>query len=293
MLSQEQIKNFHEQGFAVVPGVISPAQVVSLRETLARVFSQPSVPGDTLSIKNDVFARHPELWWMLVDPRILSSLRSLLGDDFVYFPESAAHDHSFGGWHKDTTTGEQAGKDFHLQPDFLMVQTGFYLQDNGPYGGGLDVIPGSHLQPDTYVSKYPGSDVAWRIEQVKLRAESAGRSLLRPLKRALTGAPRPMAQPIRTRNESSRPGAYTVPSQAGDLVIFHVRLDHKASWPEKTPIPPDRRKMAIFTVCSRNNRHVDTYRRFLHRRAEYLYLKDHAYPPDLLKLASEHRITLG
>src|SRR5262245_34932698 len=136
MVTQEQVKSFHENGYLIVPSVLTPDQVRRLRASLESIFSRSPAPGDTLSIRNDVFARYPELWWMLTEPNVVSSLRGLLGDDFVYFPESAAHDHSFGGWHKDTTTGEQAGEDFHLQPDFLMVQTGFYLQDNGQYGGG-------------------------------------------------------------------------------------------------------------------------------------------------------------
>ena len=293
MLTQDQIKSFHENGFLVVPSVLTPEQMRSLRSSLEAIFARPPAAGDTVSIRNDVFARNPELWWMLTEPRILSSLRSLLGDDFVYFPESAAHDHSFGGWHKDTTTGEQAGEDFHLQPDFLMVQTGFYQQDNGPYGGGLDVVPGSHLQPDTYVKRHWGAQAAWRLQQVRLSAERSGRSLLRPLKRAFVGPAQTAGQVIRLKSDSPHPGAYTVPSRAGDFVIFHVRLDHKASWPEKTPIPADKRKLALFTVCSANNRHVDAYKQFLLRRAEYPYLRNHRYPPDLLKIASQHSIHLG
>jgi hypothetical protein len=292
MLSKEQVADFHKQGYAIAPGVLSPEKVRALRASLEKIFAQPPASGDNWSVRNDVFAKNPELWWMLIEPGVVSSLRALLGEDFVYFPESAAHDSAFGGWHKDTTTGEQAGEDFHLQPDFLMVQTGFYLQDNGPYGGGLDVVPGSHLTPDMYVK--PMAKGEWDKEQWKLRAEMAGRSMLRPLKRAMLGTPEKTSNAtIPLKGSKTKPGEYTIPSKAGDLVMFHVRTDHKASWPEKTPIPADHRKLALFTVCSANNRHVETYKKFLLRRAEYPYLKNHRYPAELLKLAAAHSIRLG
>src|SRR5262249_3919397 len=71
---------------------------------------------------------------------------------FIMLPENSATMNTFANrWHKDTTYLELNGHKFHWERDFLMVGAAYYLQDNSPeYGGGLDVEPGSHYQPDYF-----------------------------------------------------------------------------------------------------------------------------------------------
>jgi hypothetical protein len=199
--------------------------------------------------------------WVPTYPPVVAVLRGLLGRDFVFLPESAVHDSGYGGWHKDTGAQERAGLTFHWEPDFRMVQVALYLQDNTPAaGGGLDVIPGSHLRRDQC-------------------GEFRERGGLRDwLQARLWGAVRGCA--------------YSVPSAAGDLVLFHYRLDHRATQPAAQPVPPEHRKLAIFFACSANNRHVRKYIDFIACRPEYHYLKDHRYPDNLLRAAREQHLTL-
>lgn len=259
MLTSNQLEQFHRDGFLVVPSVITKKQVKELRDFLINIFnSNINLSGNTRNFRNDIASNYQQIRWLLFHPPIISALKSLLGNNFVFLPEMSAHCSNYSGWHKDTTSQECAGHKFHWQPNYLMVEAAIYLQDNNEYGGGLDVIPGSHNYPDLY-------------------ATIAGQTSLRD-----------------SKNYKSL--QYSIPSQAGDLTIFNFRIDHKATLPSKCSIesiPDDKRKLAMFFACSANNEHVKNYKSFLMSRTDYHYLKNHQYPSDLLNLANEHNIILA
>jgi hypothetical protein len=269
MLTRLQKARFERNGFLLAPGVFSPAQVQKLRNFVIELFDRPlrykgdfdrkegGVPG----VRFDVFARCPELSWLPMHPPMLAVLRGLLGRDFVFLPETAVHDSGFTDWHKDTGAQERAGLTFHWEPDFLMVQVGVYLQDNSPItGGGLDVIPGSHR----------------RHGNIGL---SIARHGLRPrMEKWLWGA--------------AKDSRYSIPSKAGDLVLFHYRLDHQATQPAIRPVPIEHRKLAIFFACSVNNRHVGNYVDYISSRPDYVYLKEHRYSDDILHAARSQQFIL-
>lgn len=265
-LSRKQIERFEDLGYVLVPNVLTAQQVQALRARLTELFDHGSRYADENRVaRHDVACRYREFRWILSHPPIVSALASLLGDDFVYIHEMSAHDSFFGGWHKDTTSQERAGHNFHWETDYKMVQCALYLQDNGEYGGGLDVNPGSHVRPD--------------------RATEAERHPLRyKLKRKLQRAGL-------LKNDCD--DTVSISSHAGDLVVFDFRLSHHATPPKPTPIPPEHRKLAIFIVASRNNEHVQRYMRFIRSREDYGYLKDHDYPDDFLAFAREHRLNLA
>jgi hypothetical protein len=170
----------------------------------------------------------------------------------------------FGGWHKDTSSQERVGHTFHWDRDYLMVEAGFYLQDNDTeFAGGLDVEPGSHDRPDEYVHPKP----RWFITRVLRR---------------LTGK----------RDDESK-NALSIPSKAGDLVIFHFRINHRATQPKNHAFPLDKQKMAIFIGCSRNNSHVASYHDFTVTRSDGAYLSDFSYPREFLEECAKHGVTLA
>lgn len=256
-LSRQQQEQFERDGFVVVPSVLDPSQVAELRDFFAGLFDEPArFPGDTDQIRNDICSRYPEVRFLLSHPPIVDALRDLLGEDFVFLPEMAVHDHRFGPWHKDTTSMEQEDLHFHWDDDFRMVQVGIYLQPNGEHGGGLDIVPGSHKERDPYM----------------------GQGLVSKLKRRL-----------RFRR------AHSIPNQAGDLVAFHMRADHQATQPRRgTPadIPAGHRKFAIFFVCSANTDHPRQYVDFITGREGYEYLEGHSYPPEVESVVEEKGLTL-
>src|SRR4051794_1685772 len=217
-LTQQQVEQFENEGYVVVPELLSPAKVTELREYFADLFSRkPEYKGDLSvpvapegrggGVRHDIWSRYEELRFLMVEPRFLGALRSLLGDDFVFLPEMAAHDSRYGWWHKDTTPMARAGLDFHKQPDFKMVQCAIYLQANDEYGGGLDVERGSHKEED----RTPPAPKLTFFDRVAYK--------LRLKKNAKTGE--------RLEVEDS----FSIPNKPGDLAIFNVLLNHQATQP--------------------------------------------------------------
>src|SRR5262245_3688533 len=129
MLTRFQKRRFERNGFLVVPAVFSRAQIRQLRGFLTELFAVRSPHEGDLDRKGDaspgvrfdVFARYPELSWVPTHPPVVAALRDLLGHDFVFLPETAAHDSGYGGWHKDTYAQERAGLRFHWEADHRMV----------------------------------------------------------------------------------------------------------------------------------------------------------------------------
>lgn len=279
-LASTQIDDFNRNGYTVVPGVLNEHTVVELRSYLAQLFEQKVVHrGDVQlpaqegrrggGVRQDIWSRYPDLRTVMTQPKALGALRSLLGDDFVIMPESVAHDSRYGGWHKDTTPLERAGERFHREPDFRIVECAFYLQDNDEYGGGLDVVPGTHLQEDTT----PEPPKVTVLDRVLYKL----------------GRPRLKANDVFERKD-----ALSVPSRAGDFVIFDLRLDHMATQPTVCGVddlPDEKRKLAIFFSASVNSEHARHYRDFA--AEQYEHLKGaHEYPAELQELAERHRLTL-
>jgi hypothetical protein len=263
--------SLRQHGYAVLPKVFEPAVALDLRKELLRIFAEPSpYEGDLNAHADykraffDAFNRYPALRWVPFHPPLLAALRGLLGDDFVWIPEVGIHDSGYGGWHKDTTAQEVAGHRFQWEPDFGVVQVAIYCQENDPlHAGGLDVIPGSHRLPDRII-KF-GGGVAQRLAaRVRYR--------------------------LKTMNDDRR--RETLHHKLGDVVVFDYRLDHRATQPRVLPIPPHYRKLAIFSVASRNNRHAQAYLDFISSRQDYKYLRDYADTPELLALAEKAGVTM-
>ena len=103
------------------------------------------------------------------------------------------------------------------------------------------------------------------------------RNIRRRLWRRLTGEVKPVS----------------LPSKAGDLVLFDFRINHRASRGRLRAERPEEKKLAIFYACSRNNGHVRSYHKFLASRPNYVYLKDYTYAEDLLEEAEARGVLLG
>ncbi|MEH2192957.1 MAG: phytanoyl-CoA dioxygenase family protein [Nostoc sp.] len=258
MLNKTQIEQFHKDGFLLMPSVLKQEQLVELRNSLISLFnSEIKFEGDNNNLRNDICNRYQEFRWLLIHQPILSVLKSLLGTDFVYLPEIGAQKSFYSTWHKDTTSQEANGLQFQWEPNYLMLEAAIYLQDNDEYGGGLDVIPGSHLYPD--LSTNSTAHDFW--------------SKITP-----------------------PPYIHSIPSKAGDLVLFDFRINHKASLPIKCAvdsIPDSKQKFAIFIACSANNEHVVSYKNFIYSRPTYYYLKDYQYQEDFLQLVRDNGLILA
>ena len=270
MTNNEMLK---AQGYVVIPQVLSHEEVRKARNILTEIFSKKSnYEGDLYrsseeggSVYVDIFSRYKELRWILFNPKFIEGLSSTLGRDFVVLPDAAMHDSQYGGWHKDTTSQERHGHTFHYEPDFQVVTTAIYLQDNSDeYGGGLEVVPYSHIDKnDPFVTK---SNLIDRIK-----------------KKLMNG---------RQHREAKFKNQFSVPTKAGDMVIFNLRLTHRATHPTIKPVPAEHRKFALFIICSANNKHARTFTDYIKGRPDYLHLKNHKYPPELLDESKKYQINL-
>jgi hypothetical protein len=270
MSNKELLKT---QGYVVCPSILNAEEVQKARSIIAKLFDEKSNLEGNLnrtseeggSVYVDIFSRYKELQWILFNNKFISALSSTLGEDFIILPDMAMHDSQYGGWHKDTTSQEKHKHKWHYDVDFNVVTTAIYLQDNTPqYGGGLDVIPGSHKETKDIFAEQP--------------------TLLNRVKNKLLNKS--------NLKESNFHNKYTIPSKAGDMVIFNLRLTHKATHPTVKPVPESNRKFSIFTICSANNKHARLFTDYIANREDYLFLKNHKYPSELIEEARKINVNL-
>src|SRR6266849_5057358 len=240
-MSMDEREQFDKDGYLLVRHVFSAEQAERIREFFLAKFNLPpeqELYGDTESTLVDIFSRYPETRWLLFNERALRVFKMLAGDDFVFIPPFFAAVNNFVNWHKDTTAWErQGGHMIHWEDGYRMIGFMYYLKDNAEeYGGGLEVEPGSHVTPDPFIDREPeGSQ--------------------RPLRKKIASKMQALWHKATGRNGAFRPpNAVSVPSKAGDLVLCHFRLNHRASQPRRFPLPLEHEKICLTGAISSNNR---------------------------------------
>jgi hypothetical protein len=264
-------RRFRRDGFVHLPQVFDAAQSADLRsladELCRKRQNGPSDCDDHPRFgtsRSDVLTRFPRLRWTLFHPPLRKPLSALLGDPVVVIPETALHKNFFSNWHRDTNAPRRDRQRFYLKRDFAMLQCAIYLQDNSPeLGGGLDVIPRS--QTDVALDRFEDE-----IERVASRFPGWAR-IPRQILRRSGAAPRRLLE--------SRRQPMTVPIRLGDVVLFDVRIAHRA-----TPPLPDRKrdidKFAFFFLCSANTAAVESYVTYIRDVRNYEFMKVHSLDPE-------------
>ncbi len=261
---------FDEYGFAIFRNLFSAEEIAKLRKESENLFSQPKVyDGDwddkplIKAMRADLFNRYDQFRWAFYKPELQQALTKILGT-VGYVPESVLHYLGFGTWHKDTTGQETEGHEFHYAPDCTMVECGIYLQDNSPiYGGGLDVVPGTHKQDKDYF--------------VITKEKSV-------IRKVISRIQRDRIQAYNTKN------CFFIPSKAGDFVFFNKRLNHRGTPCHQRPIPKEAEKHAIFFIGGKRNEHLENYTRYIMRR--YDYMKDYKLDEKFVAECKERGIYL-
>jgi hypothetical protein len=291
MLTQEQKDQYFRDGYLLIPNVLTAEQVNWLRAFFRPKFDAPVLAADFHHLLYDIFGRYPEVRWLCFHEPTLEIVRSLFGDDIVLLPDSAAHFNGFTGWHKDTGAYERAGFTFFREKEYMMWGLAYYLQDNTTeYGGGLDVEPGSHRETDDLFLQPPTlkeRSVLQRIWHQINRSERQKYWLTRQQREARIYEPS---------------DSISIPSKAGDLIVFDSRINHRAThprrrishqgWVARGVLPVEHEKLAVFSAWSRNNWTARVYVEFSRNRDDYVHLKDFSYPADFLKDAAKYGVNL-
>lgn len=252
--SQKQF--FSDKGYLIVPNVLSTEEVAFMRKRILGIFETgewKKSAYNTDRVLSDVYNYFPEFIEITLNKKVLQAITNLLGKDPVLMPETAIHYQFYTGWHKDTTTQEQQNLMFHHRPESLMLEAGFYLQDNDEWGGGLTVMEGSHKVPDPFVSGAHYTKTFFeRIKNKILNIDDDHRKKINPYNLSVVD----------------------IPSKAGDLVIFNLKTNHRATVPVKRDIsqlPEQKKKIAFFNAFSVNNDTAKSYFEYICARKEPFY----------------------
>ncbi len=239
---------FYRDGYAVVRGLFSPNEAEEIRESTIELLERldregaaartEGPQGVRLATKGDMLT-YESLRRVLLDPRLIAAVKDVLGDDPVYWGESAVNVGDAGGgargWHTDSyDTVVTKG------PKYPLVRCGLYFQDTVRHSDGLALIAGSHAK-----------------DQYSTRLTSRLGRMLRPW----LGARRTVF----------------VATEPGDFVVWDMRIVHSGevvrlrpapsfavplAWQGHIPaalrMPPERRRVAMFPTFGLSGPDLDS-----------------------------------
>jgi ectoine hydroxylase len=232
-LSPEQLKEFDELGYLVMPACFSEEEVAVLRSEAEAIYksNRQEVWRETSGAPRTAFAAHTynEAFGILGrHPRLIRPLEELFGEP-VYMHQfkinaKAAFDGELWQWHQDYGTWKRDDG----MPEPRAMNISVFLDEVMPINGPLMFIPRSHKRGtleaghDRATTSYP----LWTLdkETVTQLVEEGG--IVAP-----TGKP-------------------------GTVLMFHGNLAH-ASPPNMTPYP---RKIVYLTLCAVSN-HITRFTR--------------------------------
>lgn len=203
LLSENEIKKFHKDGFLLIKNVFSGSEVEKIRNTIDSLTGSEDAKGNiiwptgklTRVFVGDILSKKG-LDWLVLDDRLVNITKQLLGTEkIVYFGESNIQigvASSRRGFHRDSADRQNPDAPDWKEPGekSSIIKMGIYLQDHKKYSGGLKVRIGSHLIKDFINPKDKNID-----------------------------------------NEGRGNGKnYDIPSRSGDLMVWSMRLAHSANF---------------------------------------------------------------
>lgn len=255
-MTQSHREQYGRDGYLVVPGVIPQARMAEWRDFITAEFDKF---GGT--VINETAITYPRVRELIDVPQLRECLAEVLGSPFVLVPHHSIARHGFGAFHTDTTGAEMSGNGFHRLPDFRIVTVVIYLQDNFG-GGGISLVPGSHLEPDPYV-KLTAEKAALR----KLVRNSWWRRLLH---RFSGGRIFDWDKKMR-----DHPRARAIETRAGDCVLWDMRMIHCAT-PQAPGVqmPPGGKYAIFFTIAASNPTNLQAYLDYMYSVPGNAHLKE-------------------
>jgi ectoine hydroxylase len=232
-LSPEQLKEFDELGYLVMPGCFSGEEVAVLRSEAEAIYNteRQEVWREKSGAPRTAFAAHTynEAFGILGrHPRLIRPLEQFFGEP-VYMHQfkinaKAAFDGELWQWHQDYGTWQRDDG----MPEPRAMNISVFLDEVMPINGPLMFIPRSHKRGtleaghDKATTSYP----LWTLDKETVTKLVEDGGIVAP-----TGKP-------------------------GTVLMFHGNLAH-ASPPNMTPYP---RKIVYLTLCAVSN-HITRYTR--------------------------------
>lgn len=197
--------HFNTHGYLRIPGVFTPEEVEDMRERIRATEEEVKRIGR----KSDLMS-HPELRPIMLDERVLSVARRILGSECVYFGWSTyfCNDPGVPHMHNDAKGDPSDLRAKNKAPpsktDWPIIRIGIYLQDHSRHSGGLKVRDRSH-------------------NHYLLTRENIRRVLHPGKGHSLRGFP------------TGR--LINIPSRPGDLVVFNMRTHHSGHFLRLRALP--------------------------------------------------------
>lgn len=132
-------EKMQQDGYVVIPGVLSGKQVSTLRETYTHSLAE----SEQSTLLPTAFLQFDDMVDALFDPQTVNAIKEIFQSDFSLLPNFTVRESVYIPWHNDAYFLPEEIVSPHALPEFL--QCAYYLQDNDPIaGGGITLIPGSH-----------------------------------------------------------------------------------------------------------------------------------------------------
>ena len=241
-LTQEQVKQYHTDGWLFLPDLFTPEEIGVLREESAHVLSsnRPEIWREKSGAPRTAFAAHTynEAFNILGrHPRMINPVEQVFGEKVYMHQYKINAKSAFTGdvwqWHQDYGTWK---RDDGMQPRAMNIA--IFLDEVNEFNGPLMFIPGSHklgvldAGHDLTTTSYP----LWTIDN-----DTIGKLV-------------------------ARGGIVAPKGPAGSMIMFHSCLVHASS----SNLSPWNRVSVYLSLCAVSN-HI---RRF--KRAGYIAHRDFA-----------------
>jgi hypothetical protein len=156
-LLEEQVAQFHRDGFLVVPGALSPEETATLRAGVERAFDRPNAEAEMYGAmmariwRPKMFEQGPEFEALVDNPGVIDLVEAILGEDCHLIANSALRtgpEETISSWHVDETVRFPRPADVPLDPRIPMpcfvINLNYYLCDVDAELGPTEFVPGSH-----------------------------------------------------------------------------------------------------------------------------------------------------
>ncbi|MCA1595049.1 MAG: phytanoyl-CoA dioxygenase family protein, partial [Chloroflexi bacterium] len=154
-LIEEQVKQFHRDGFIVVEDAIEPGLLARVREGVERAFAEPDEESVLYGMPDmwrpKMFERGEPFEELVDNPRIIDLVEAILGADCHLIAMSALRTTPGAGishWHADESVRFPRPPDVPLDPRIpapcFVANFNYYLCDVDENLGPTQLVPGSH-----------------------------------------------------------------------------------------------------------------------------------------------------